>query len=258
MAGTIFSIAVLLNMWLGTLDKARGNEKKYWGMRRSTILSIGTVGGLLMTLSRGPIIGTILGYLIARIGKAKNMRTAAIVTVPLVTISGTIGYIEIQRYTSGDIFAATSKEQENAIYRRQLLDNYKPIVEKGGLFGYGVVEKPTVAGQSSIDNAYLFLQIIQGNLGLWMFLLLGVESLLAVYKAARRSTDRSDILFVLCIGGGMAGFLLALTSVYLGGPMYPLFFMLVGWTQSLRQTQTAGAMLPQPVNPRFSFRRVIA
>jgi hypothetical protein len=82
--------------------------------------------------------------------------------------------------------------------------------------------------------------------------------LLAVFLAVRRSTQRVDIYFALCVGGGMAGFLLSLTSVYLGGPMYPLFFLLAGWSQSLRQTQSVGVTLPQPVSTRFSFRRVIA
>src|SRR5277367_756583 len=258
MAGTMFSIGWLFSMWLGVLDKSRGNEPKYWGQRRSTILSIGIAAGLLMTLSRGPIIGTILGYLIARIGNAKKMGRAAVITLVLIAVGGTIAYIKIQQYTSGDYWSAQTVEQQTAIYRRQLLENYKPIVEKGGVFGYGVVDRPSVDGQYSIDNAYLYIQLIQGNLGLWTFLLLGLESLLAVFLVVRRSTQRVDIYFALCIGGGMAGFLLSLTSVYLGGPMYELFFLLAGWSQSLRQSQSVSVMLPQPVSTRFSFRRVVA
>jgi hypothetical protein len=258
MAGTMFSIAWLFSMWLGVLDKSRGNEPKYWGLWRSTILSLAIAGGVLMTLSRGPIIGTILGYMVARIGKAKKMGRAAVITLFLIAIGGTIAYIKIQQYATADYWSAPTVEQQTAIYRRQLLDNYKPIVEKGGLFGYGVVDRPSVDGQYSIDNAYLYFQLTQGSLGLWTFVLLGLESLLAVFLAVRRSTQRVDIYFALCVGGGMAGFLLSLTSVYLGGPMYPLFFLLAGWSQSLRQTQSVGVTLPQPVSTRFSFRRVIA
>lgn len=258
MAGTMFSIAWLFSMWLGVLDKSRGNEPKYWGLWRSTILSLAIAGGVLMTLSRGPIIGTILGYMVARIGKAKKMGRAAIITFFLIAIGGTIAYIKIQQYATADYWSAPTVEQQTAIYRRQLLDNYKPIVEKGGLFGYGVVDRPSVDGQYSIDNAYLYFQLTQGSLGLWTFVLLGLESLLAVFLAVRRLTQRVDIYFALCVGGGMAGFLLSLTSVYLGGPMYPLFFLLAGWSQSLHQTQSVGVTLPQPVSTRFSFRRVIA
>jgi hypothetical protein len=257
-AGTVLSIAWLLSMWLGVLDKSRGNEPKYWGLRRSTILSLGIAGGLIMTLSRGPIIGTILAYVVARVGKAKNMGRAAIVTLVLVTIVGTVGVIQLKQYTSGDLFSAKTQEQMNAIYRRLLLDEYKPFIEKGGLFGYGVVDRPVVPGMFSIDNAFLNVQLLQGNLGLWTLLLCGLEALLAAFLAAYRSTQRVDIYFALCMAGGMAGFLLAMTSVWLGPPMFQLYFLLVGWSQSLRETQTVGEMLPQPANSRFSFRRVIA
>jgi hypothetical protein len=258
MAGSMFSIALLFSLWLGVLDKSRGNEPRIFGIRRSVILSMGAAGGLYMTLSRGPEIGTIFGYLLARIGNAKNMRRTAIITALVIVVAGSIGYFKAKAYTEGDIFSAKTQEQENAIYRRILLESYKPVIEQGGLFGYGVVEKPVVAGQTSIDNAYLYFEITQGKLGLWVFMLIGFEAVLACYQATRRSVLRSDIFFCLSLGGGIAGLMLSLTSVYLGGPMYPLFFLLLGWSQSLRQTQTASVLVPQPVNTRFAFRRVIA
>jgi len=254
-AGTIFSMAWLFAMWLGMVDKERGTERKYWGLRRSTILSIGAAGGLLMTLSRGPMIGMAISYLVARIGKAKNMTLASIVTLVLLCVGGTIGYIKAQQYTQGP---AQNQDQENAIYRRILLDEYKPYVERGGLFGWGVVDRPVVPGMFSIDNAYLNIQLQQGNLGLWTLLLMGGESLLAAFLAARRATQRSDVFFALCMLGGMAGLLLSMTSVWLGPPMYALFFMMVGWSQSLRQTESVSVMVQQPANTRFAFRRVIA
>ncbi|HEX3469990.1 MAG TPA: hypothetical protein VHT28_02290 [Silvibacterium sp.] len=257
-AGSVFALAWLFSMWLGVVDKSRGNEPKYLGLRRSTILSIGSAGGLIMSLSRGPMVGAILSLMVARIGKAKNMARTAVITIVLITVGGTFGYFEAQQYTSGTIETAKSQDQGNAIYRRMLLDQYKPYVEKGGLFGYGVIQRPVVPGMFSIDNAYLNIQLIQGNLGLWMFILLGGEAVIAGSLAARRSTEQSDVFFALCIVGGMAGFLLALTTVWLGSPMYELFFLMVGWSQSLRQTESVGVMLPQPVSARFSFRRVIA
>jgi hypothetical protein len=193
--------------------------------------------------------------LIARIGKAKNMLRTSIVTLLLIAIGGAIGYVKAKQYTEGP---PKDQDQENAVYRRILLDEYKPYVAKGGLFGYGVVARPVVPGMFSIDNAYLNVQLEQGNLGLWTLVLMGGETLLAAFLAARRATQREDIFFALCIGSGMAGTMLSMTTVWLGPPMYPLFFLLVGWSQSLRQTQTVGVMVPQPVNTRFSFRRVVA
>jgi hypothetical protein len=257
-AGTVFSVAFLLSMWLGILDKSRGNEPKYWGLRRSTILSMGTLGGLLMNMSRGPMVGMVLGYLIARIGNAKKISRAAIISLMLIAVGGTIGYVKAKEYTGGDIGAAKNQDQENAIYRRILLDEYKPYIEKTGLFGYGAVERPVVPGMFSIDNAFLLFQLQQGNLGLWMFVLIGGETLLAACLAARRATQRTDICFALCLCGAVASMLLTLTTLYLGPPLYTLLFLLAGWSQSLRQTQNVGLRVPQPVNARFAFRRVIA
>jgi O-Antigen ligase len=258
LGGMLFGPAFLLSVWLGFLDKTRGDERKFMGIRRSTLRSAAIALGLYMTLSRGPWLGAILGYLITRIGIAKNMRRATILTMLLLVAGGAYGYIKAKEYTSGDIFAAKNQEQENAIYRRQLLDNYKPIVERGGIFGYGVVSFPKAQGQSSIDNAYLFFQVTQGKLGLWTFLLLSAECFLCVTQAIRRSTQRTDACFALCIGGGIACILFTITTVYLGGPSYPMLFLLFGWSQSLRQTQSTSAAVPVASSSRYAFRRVIA
>ena len=42
-------------------------------------------------------------------------------------------------------------------------------------FRRGALSFPRVAGQSSIDNTYLLIQLSQGKLGLYLFLLLAVE-----------------------------------------------------------------------------------
>jgi len=258
-AGTIFAAAVIFSIWLGFLQKTRGDERKYLGIRRSTLVSIGLVGGLLMADSRGPMLGAILAFLVARIGMAKNMRRAIIVTALLLAIGGTIGYVKAEKYTSADPWAeGVDIDQQNAIYRRVLLDQYKPYVQTGGLLGWGVVNRPVVPGMFSIDNAYLNIQLIQGNLGMWTIILMGGEALLAAFLAARRATQRTDICFAFCIGGAMAGLLFSETTVWLGPPMFQLFFLLLGWSHSLRQTHSVGVVVPQAVPARFAFRRVIA
>lgn len=257
-AGTMFAAAWLLSMWLGYMDRSRGQDRKYLGIRRSTLVSAGLLFGLAIANSRGPMVGAVLSFVIMRIGKAKNIARTAIITGLLIVVVGTAGYIKAVQYTAGSTYDAKDQEQEDAIYRRVLLDEYKPYVAAGGLFGYGVIARPVVPGMFSIDNAFLNIQLIQGNLGMWTFILMGAEGVFGAFLAARRATQRSDIYFALCIGGAMAGFLLSETTVWLGPPMYQWFFLLLGWSQSLRQTQTVGVMAPQAVPARFAFRRVIA
>jgi hypothetical protein len=258
LAGMILLVGLLFSSWLGFVDSTRGAEKKYFGIKQSKLFFGAIALGLFMTQSRGPWVGAILAYMIARIGRAKNMRKATIITLLLCTIGGTYGYVKVEQYTAGSIWEAKSIEQENAIYRRELLDNYKPIVEKGGFFGYGVVDWPRVPGQPSIDNEFLFLEITQGKLGFWTYILLAAEAVLASLRAARRATQRTDVYFALCMLGCVLGLMLTLTTVYMGAQSYPLFFLLMGWSQSLRQTQTATATVPEATPARLRFRRVFA
>ncbi|MBV8115832.1 MAG: hypothetical protein JO300_13905 [Silvibacterium sp.] len=257
-AGCMFGAAMIMSLWLGVLDKSRGNERTYFGIRRATLITMGAALGVLIANSRGPEVGLVLAFLIARMGKAKNFRLSLILTLCLTVVGGGIGYIKAMQYTSGSISDAKNQDQENAIYRRVLLDEYKSYIKEGGLLGYGVVARPIVPGMFSIDNAFLNFQLLQGNLGLWTFILLGSEGVLASFRAARRATQRNDVCFAMCMCGALAGLILTLTTVYLGTPMYSLFFLLVGWSQSLRQTEEASVTAPQPVNARFAFRRVIA
>ena len=257
-AGTMFGAAFVLSMWLASVDKGKADEPKYLGLRRSTWILVLTCGGIFMANSRGPELGAVLGFLIARVGKAKNVRRTAIVTLLLIVVGGSIGYVKMMAYSSGSIWDAKDKAQEDAIYRRVLLDEYKPYIQAGGLLGYGVVARPVVAGMFSIDNAFLNIQLIQGDLGLWTYILMYAEALLAAFLAARRATQRSDMVFALCIGGAIAGLMVTLTTLWMGPPMFSLFFLLLGWSQSLRQTQSVAVTAPQAIPARFSFRRVVA
>jgi hypothetical protein len=122
-----------------------------------------------------------------------------------------------------------------------------------------VVDWPRVPGQPSIDNEFLFLQITQGKMGFWTYILLAAEAVLAGLMAARRALHRTDVYFALCMLGCVLGLLLTLTTVYMGAQSYPLFFLLMGWSQSLRQTQSAAVALPQgATSSRLRFRRVFA
>jgi len=88
--------------------------------------------------------------------------------------------------------------------------------------------------------------------------LLSAEAVIAALRAARRATQRTDVYFALCIVGSVLGLLLTLTTVYMGAQSYPLFFLLMGWSQSLRQTQGATATAQAAAPARLKFRRVFA
>ena len=132
--------------------------------------------------------------------------------------------------------ATTSSEQQTAQYRQQLTENYLPVAELGGAWGWGM-NFPRVGGQNSIDNEYLFVYLVQGYMGLIALVLLMLEGAASLLIAGLRATLKEDRHFSFSLLGILAGFVLTLGTVFLGSQAYVIFFMLIGWSQAIRVSQ---------------------
>jgi len=258
-AGIVFMMALILAFWLWFLSKSRGNagEPKYLGLRGTVLWIAGIAGGLLMTISRGPWIGAALGTVIARIGLAKNTRLAAIFALLFCVAGGIFFKHRVDQIAHLDLQTA-SEQEATAYYRTQLYAVYEQVAEEGGLFGWSAPAYPREPGADSIDNHYLFLWVAQGKIGLWMFCLLVAEAVLGIAMAIRRSRQRLDTAFYYCLAGILAGLLFVLWTVFLAGQGLVLFFLFVGWSQSLRDQSSGAEGLAAPNVSRFSFRRTFA
>jgi hypothetical protein len=91
-----------------------------------------------------------------------------------------------------------------------------------------------------------------------MFCLLVAEAVLGIAMAIRRSRQRLDTAFYYCLAGILAGLLFVLWTVFLAGQGLVLFFLFVGWSQSLRDQSSGAEGLAAPNVSRFSFRRTFA
>lgn len=248
-AGALFGSAWILSLWLSYVERRKlgAGEPRWLGFRRSVILMWGLFAGLIMALSRGPWLGAAVAFGISLIGSAKHVKRTAVLVLLFGTIGGMAVYSYLDAYTSGDIADAKNQDQENAIYRRLLLDNYAPIIKEGGVFGWGE-GFPRVQGQPSIDNYYLWLRLTQGPWGLVLFLLLAGESSVALLVIAKRAEDREDFYFAITLLAVIVGMLTTLTTVSLGAPAYQLLFLIFGWSLSLRtepRSQAAPAALTE-------------
>jgi hypothetical protein len=257
--GIMFLMGFFIALWLCFLNRTRqsASEPKYFGLRRSTVCICGILLGLYMTLSRGPWLGTAAGFLIAGIGLVKNKRLAMAVALILGTAGAIAAHNKASQYAKVDVENA-SEAQSSAEYRTHLLDIYKPVAESGGLFGWSATAYPRDRTYGSIDNEYLFLWVIQGKVGLSLFILIVLEGGFGIVRAIRRSRQRVDICFYYCLGGIFAGLMVVLITVFLTAQGYVLFFMFIGWSQSLREQYGEVEVLPQGPPPRFAFRRVFA
>ena len=167
---------------------------------------------------------------IAMIGRARRVLLASIVFGSLCLIGGPLTYLGFQHYTDSP---TSSAEQETATYRAHLLDNYVPVAEAGGAWGWGQ-DFPRQQGQGSIDNEYLFVALTQGWVGLLSFCMLSIGALFHLVMAAIYNPTRRDRYFAFSLLGIFIGLLVTVFTVFLGNQPYELFFLLLGWAQAVR------------------------
>jgi hypothetical protein len=250
-AGMMFMTGVLFNLWMLRFHKWE-RTFKYFSFRwapKGAIIMFWLLVGTFITQSRGPWLGLAFGFAVSLVGFARNTKRAFIRFVLLAGLVFSIAYPAFNDYTSGTTATAQDINQENAVYRRQLIDNYTPVIQAGGLWGWGSTRFPIVNKQVSIDNEYLFLGVTRGYLGLSIFLLLIADAIFTLVRTGIRFHNREDRLFSFCMVGVLAGLLFAIGTVYLGNQMYEMLFFILGWSQAI------GKKRPTSIP---SFRQVIA
>ncbi|HEY3990186.1 MAG TPA: O-antigen ligase family protein [Acidobacteriaceae bacterium] len=259
LAGCILLSALLFAIWLASehLWERKFRNLNFVPGRKSAYIVLGLMLGVWMTQSRGPWMSGAFGILLILAARARNQKRALRNVVIASVLLMTVFYAVLNRYTN--IYRTPSDvDQENAQYRRMLVINYMPVVQRGGMLGYGI-HFPTVDGQTSIDNEYLNIALTQGYLGLGIFTLLILITCGRLLHTIVTSRDRTETSFALCLLAVFVTIALSITTVYLGFQTFTLFFLITGWAQEL-QPARALATAPEPAVAyppvRFAFRRV--
>ena len=234
LAGMMLFFGLVMTLWLGYnhLWEAKFSRAPWLPFKKSTVIA-GTLGiVLLMTQARGPWIGAIAAIPISLIGRSRRVLRTAILVGIFLAVGGTAAYIGLKTYASTD-GPTTSSEQENAQYRTQLLNNYIPVAQQGGPWGWGQ-DFPRIGGQGSIDNEYLFVALTHGWVGLLAFSMIALESLYYMLNAAIYNPTQRDRYFGYSLLGVYVGLLITIFTVFLGNQPFELFFLLAGWSQAAR------------------------
>jgi hypothetical protein len=254
LAGIMFFIVFMLNCQLSLIykrDKGRLSNL-IARLEQYHAPAIMMVLFLWCTRSRGPMASAVASYSILQIARFRYRKLATVVLLVVLGVGGGLVYTFLQNYTNSNNTndGSLSEAQTSAMYRRELLKNYVPLAEQGGWLGWGALSVPHVAGQTSIDNGYLLIELAQGKLGLYLFFLIMADALITTaYRAySFHSVESRYLAFILL--GSMIGLFTSLTTVYLGGPVSPMYFLLLGWSQSLKDEVGA--------DPKFQFKRVFA
>jgi len=258
LAGMVFLMGLIYCLWLRSAYPGWGKRKVISGLPVTVrgLMLTAVAGGLIMTQSRGPVIGVILALMFAGLTRMLSVGKAVLAFLVLLAAFSTVAYEFGNRYTDKDMMQATSEEQRNAIYRRLLLVNYAPMVMERPAFGWGITTFPAVMGQRSIDNEYLFLAITEGFAGMGVYLAIVSGSAIRLARMLTRPLRHEDRLLVFAHLSVLIGLMTTLTTVYMGQQVVMMFFLFTGWVQAMRPAY-AKAGVVNVLTPPQQFRRVL-
>ncbi|MGD0629538.1 MAG: O-antigen ligase family protein [Terracidiphilus sp.] len=259
LAGMIFLMGLIYCLWLRVFAPKWGTRKIIDGLPltvRGLVLGA-IIGGLLMTQSRGPWIGVGLALVFALLVRKFPLGKATLAFVLVLAVFSIAAYSYGKRYTDVDINHARSEEQRNAIYRRELIRTFIPIIKERPAFGWGITTLPTLNGQRSIDNEYLLLAATQGLTGLGLFLVILLGSVVRLYRLARRPLGMEDKALVFAHLTVLMGLMTALTTVYLGEQALLLLFFIVGWIHGMKPAGV-GTGFENARAQEFRFEKVLS
>jgi O-Antigen ligase len=258
LAGMMFLMGLIYCIWLRLFAPEWGTRKvfKEFSLTLRGLVLWAIVAGLLMTQSRGPWIGAVLALIFVFLMGTFPMGKAAAIFFVLMAALSVAGYYYGNKYTESKQDQVTSEGQQNAIYRRNLIRNFIPVVMQRKAFGWGITTHPTANGQDSVDNEYLLLSVTQGFTGLGLFLAIAAACGGRLLWLAARPNSAEDKGLVIAHLAVLIGLMTTIATVYLGEQVFLLFFLIVGWVQGMNPAREAvGAR--SATAPRFEFRRVL-
>jgi hypothetical protein len=258
LAGMVFLMGLTYCIWLRNFSPRWGTRKIIKGLPLTVrgFILWAIVAGLLMTQSRGPWLGVALALLFVFLMQKFPVTKATAIFLVLIAVFSVAGYYYANKYTESGQGQSTKEEQASAIYRRDLIHNYKPVVMLRKAFGWGISNFPVMGGQPSIDNEYLLLAVTQGftGLGLFLAILAGCGArLLLLATRPMAAEDRGLVFAHLAV---LIGLMTTVATVYLGEQVMLLFFLIVGWVQGLNPSPVAVAGRTATARV-FEFRRVL-
>ena len=248
LAGIVLAVTFALNAWLAFLNKARtGVDLGKWlsKLEKYHMSGLLLVFYVFLTQSRGPLIALAAGYPILQISKFKQTKLATGV-VAVVLILAALGAKEyFSHYTDVQDISAVSEEQASAAYRREMNIAYQSVAEKGGWLGWGSTA-PHLEGMNSIDNQFLLVHIVQGELGYILLILIATESIRTGIACVWNLQALEDRAFACTMLAIFAIFWISYYTVYMGAQLPQITFLLLGLGQSIAPEAQS----------KFAFRRV--
>ncbi len=258
-AGIVIGATFALNAWLAFLNKARtGVDLGRWlaKLEKYYIPSLVMVLCIFLTQSRGVLISLAAALTILQIPKFKMTKLATIVVAVLFILAAFGAKQYFTHYLDLDPSLMT-EQQSSAAYRQFMNIAYQAVAEMGGWFGWAST-MPVVEGHKSIDNHFLLIHLIQGELGYILLILIAAESIRTAIAGAWSFQALEDRVFACSMMAVFAIFWITYYTVFMGAQMPQFTFLMLGWGQSMMSGKPAVASVAEVQSrSKFAFRRVL-
>lgn len=264
LAGVMLVVGYRLQRWLGW-GRAWEPDFKWLprlGFSKSSVITVGILAGVVMTMCRGPWIGGVLAAGVGMLGRAKNRKRALILVLGVLVFVGVPLFIGFMSYASVGRANAKTVAQESAAYRKELIDKYVAIAVERSVWGWGRNTWPKVEGMPSIDNYFLLLALMHGIVALaFLLAIFFVMMGRLFYRGMRSPPSRlpgSSLAFTLC--GVFAAIFVSIATVYMGMQVMQLLFIITGWADGYLTSKGETSGIAEEVRvlrSPFLFRRVL-
>ena len=259
LTGIAIAVTFALNAWLVFLSKARsGVDLGKWlaKLEKYHVPGLLLLVSVWLTQSRAPMIAVVAAYLILQVAKFKKTKLATGM-VAILLIVGAVGAQQyFSHYAAGPV-NYNDEQQSSAQYRSTMNIVYQSVAERGGWLGWSMAF-PVVEGMKSLDNHFLLVHLIQGELGYILLILIAAESVRTGVARVWQLHAMEDRAFACSMLAAFAIFWISYYTVFMGGQLPQITFLMLGWGQSIMSGKAAMASVAEVQSrSRFSFRRVL-
>ncbi len=136
----------------------------------------------LMTISRGPWIGGLVGATLVAVGNTKNRKQWLIVVAVFFLVGGVVGQAALDAYITPKEGEILSGEAQTMLYRKVMIERYKSFLMEKFWSGWGLTTVPTIRGMESVDNAFFLMALQHGVLAPAVFVAIFVYAILSQVK----------------------------------------------------------------------------
>lgn len=260
--GIALGMTIALNAWLVFLNKRKigGNLGKALSkLEKYHVPALLLSSCLFLTQERGPQMVLAVALIIIQIPKFKKTKLVTVL-VAVLLIGGALGtkqHFDKYAYIPNYKYAAVSEQARSTFYRYQMNKVYQLVAKVGGWTGWSNGSVPEAGGLKSIDNEFLLVHLVQGELGYVLFLLITVESIRTAIAHLWSLQALEDRAFAASVLAALACLWITLYTVFMGGQLPQFAFLLIGWGQSIAPGRTSAAPIAAPeAQPKFLFRQV--